>query len=325
MITYTNIYNVPAVMCDIAMYLYENGYTGGTYEPEDKVISATTLIKPVRMIVLEIQNRGKDRTVDVSDILASSRGTAEHKVLSDALEWANKTKGKNWRYEVRTEKKVKGWIVTGEFDYGQNGAIGDLKNTSTFTWMEMVAERRWWKKNAEFASIEEMQRHAPKTFEKAMQLSIYKWLNHDVTVNEGEICFNFTDWRRSDMLKNDKYPNSRSKGIVISPLISESKIQRFVEDKIELIDDILSGKKELPYCTGYESGSNELWEKPTLWKYYKDPKKTSRSTKNYTNEHEAMERARKEGGIVKKVRGEVRRCDYCNVRNVCEQYREIST
>ena len=63
----------------------------------------------------------------------------------------------------------------------------------------------------------------------------------------------------------------------------------------------------------------DLWRDAPVWKYYKDPAKTARSTKNYDNKEEANLRAAQEGGIVLEKPGEVRACNYCAALPVCQQ------
>ena len=72
----------------------------------------------------------------------------------------------------------------------------------------------------------------------------------------------------------------------------------------------------LPQCT-----DEELWASQTTYKYYKNPNKLDRSTKNFNNMDEALVRKSADGdvGIIKEVRGEVKACRYCPVVNVCNQ------
>ena len=73
---------------------------------------------------------------------------------------------------------------------------------------------------------------------------------------------------------------------------------------------------ELPECT-----KEELWASETKYKYYKNPNKLDRSTKNFDTMDEALIRKSDDGdvGIIKTVPGEVKACRYCSVVGVCNQ------
>ena len=61
--------------------------------------------------------------------------------------------------------------------------------------------------------------------------------------------------------------------------------------------------------------------KNSTYKYYKNPQKTDRSTKNFDNLAEANLRMIDDGnvGTVLTVKGEVKRCHYCAAFTVCKQ------
>ena len=73
---------------------------------------------------------------------------------------------------------------------------------------------------------------------------------------------------------------------------------------------------DIPKCT-----DEELWRKPAKWKYYKDPNKTKRSTKNFDNPGDAHAYRQSNGsfGIVVETPGEVVACKYCPAFPVCTQ------
>ena len=78
----------------------------------------------------------------------------------------------------------------------------------------------------------------------------------------------------------------------------------------------------LPLCT-----AEDLWATgDPVFKYYKDPAKTSRSTKNFKTSYEANERLVKDGsvGLVKEVKPKPKACNYCNARSVCTQYSDMA-
>ena len=75
-------------------------------------------------------------------------------------------------------------------------------------------------------------------------------------------------------------------------------------------------ESELPECT-----EDELWRSDPAYKYYKNPQKMSRSTKNFDNLHDANLRLAEDGGvgIVVTVPGEVKACKTCAAFNLCTQ------
>ena len=79
-------------------------------------------------------------------------------------------------------------------------------------------------------------------------------------------------------------------------------------------------QETLPECT-----DEELWATPTVFKYYKNPSKLDRSTKNFDTLDAANARLASEGsvGIINEVKGQVKACTYCNALNVCNQAKQL--
>jgi hypothetical protein len=149
------------------------------------------------------------------------------------------------------------------------------------------------------------------------QGSIYKWLAPDrITDNKVSIQFIFTDWSAANAARDSKYPQSR----VLTkdyPLWSTDQTEHYIKDKLQAVTNLLDkSQEELPQCT-----SEELWESKTKYKYYKNPAKTARATKNFDSLEEANLRLSNDGmvGTIKTVRGEVKACRYCEVVDICDQ------
>jgi hypothetical protein len=152
------------------------------------------------------------------------------------------------------------------------------------------------------------------------QMSIYKWLNSDkIKKPTGIIHFIFTDWSKQKAYQDRQYPQQR----VLSKeytLMTLEETEEFIKSKLKEIDKALemynkTGK--LPICS-----DEELWKDPDMWKYYKK-KSANRATKIYYTEEEAYQRLTLEGqGEVRFFKGEPKRCNYCNVREYCDQYKE---
>ena len=97
---------------------------------------------------------------------------------------------------------------------------------------------------------------------------------------------------------------------------------------IEVVEDFLRNKvreikqyqdadeKDMPPCT-----PEDVWQKPTVYAYYKNPNSSGRSTANFGSHAEALTRKAKDGDVGRiDVRpGKVGFCTYCPGRAICKQ------
>lgn len=291
------------------------------YDHEDDVISVTSLMKSTRQLVLASRMPPTDGVVDVASLVSSRMGTAIH----DAIEksWLNPTEtlkalGHPKRVyenivinptaeeiknnpkaipiymEQRSYKEIEGIKVSGKFDFVGEGMVQDFKSTSVWNYMNQ---------------------NSVESYKK--QLSLYRWLNPEIiTKDRGLIHYLFTDWSAMQARSTKLYPESRVFTQAFS-LMSLEESESFVRQKIlafkkykEVTED------KIPLCT-----DEDLWRKEAKWKYYKDPNKLGRSTKNFDTQSEALNRFVDDGsiGIVKEVPGQVVKCKYCNAFSICSQ------
>lgn len=288
-------------------------------------VSATSLIKPVRQFVLN--EKLPNTEVDVSSLIASRMGTAIHNSaemswldkdnLTEALTLAgypnrviqlvkvNPTKEELSEnpdiipvfLEQRVGKEIDGFNISGKFDMVLNGDLYDYKSTSVYTYINNSNSQKY---------IE--------------QASIYRYLNPEIITGDTiTILFIFTDWSQAAQYSNPNYPDSRLKSVSY-PLMSLQETERFIKNKIAEIKRTRTLEiSELPLCS-----DEDLWVDPTKWKYYKDPNKTARSTKNFDEPSAAYAyKASKGEGMVLEVRGKVKACNYCNARPICTQYEQL--
>lgn len=287
------------------------------YDYEDNVISATTLLKPIRQIVLSQRLNKEDVAVDISNLVSSRMGTAIHTAIEKA--WLNPSKAlADLGYppklierikvnpdivnkgdipvymEKRSYKQVGKYKVSGKFDFVAEGKVQDFKSTSVFTYLNQS-----------------------NAYKYSLQGSIYRWLNPDIiTQDTMTIHYVFTDWNKMEATRNKDYPANR----VLSQqytLMSVAQTDSYVKSIIANIDKYKDvPEAELPYCT-----DEDLWRKPTVWKYYKNPNKLERSTKNFESQSDALVQYVKDGsvGIVKEVKGQVVACRYCSAFALCSQ------
>ncbi len=313
--------NVSAVPLSLAVFLATDTYD---HNDDPNTISATSLLKPIRQIVLSARVPQEDAVVDLIQMVASRMGTAIHDAIErswtenhntalEALGYPKKVIEKirinpskedltddciPIYLEQRAYKKVGRFQVSGKFDFVGEGRVEDFKTTSTFTAINNTNDEKY-----------------------VQQGSIYRWLNPDIiTKDEMAIQFIFTDWSKAKAMQDPNYPQNRIQQRVFM-LKSVNETQAFVERKLAQIEQYWDAdENELPRCT-----DEELWRSEPVFKYYKNPASTKRSTKNFDNQQDAMLRYIEDGsvGLVKEVPGQVTACKYCPAFSICSQKDEL--
>lgn len=313
MTQYTNQTELPV---PVAVWLAHDDY-----EHSEAGLSATSLLKPIRQVILTQRVPEGEGIVDISSLIKSSIGTAihdaiEHSWRSEKLPETLASLGvpekiiKRVRInpeqiengptipmhlELRTAKDVLGVKITGKFDFVDDGHLIDFKTTSTFAYTS-----------------------GNKDDDYILQGSIYRWLNPDIITDEFmSIVFIFTDWQKTRYLSDPRnYPRSQ---IVARhfKMLPASEVQLYVENRVRQLQ-FYSDKPEaeLPLCT-----DKELWRKADQFKYYKNPQKMTKSTANFETLGEANQRYLDDGavGVVKIVKGGVSACLYCSAYTMCTQ------
>lgn len=309
--------NTSSVPLSLAVFLVTDNYD---HDQDENTISATSLIKPLRQIVLSARVPEDVTPVDLVNLVPSRMGSAIH----DAIErsWKDNyhialehlgypkrviekvrinpkpeelTDGVLPIYmEQRVKKTVGKFTVTGKYDFIGDGRVEDFKSTSTYTAMNNTNDEKYiW------------------------QGSIYRWLNPKIiTRDEMAIQFIFTDWSKAKTMQDPKYPQQRIQQRIL-PLKSIQETDAFVTRKLNQIEQYWDATEEqLPSCT-----DADLWRSEPVFKYYKNPEKRTRSTKNFDNRHDAQLRYIEDGsvGIVVEQPGQVTACKYCPAFAVCSQ------
>lgn len=285
------------------------------YDERENTISTTTLLKPIRQIVLARQNKDNLKIMDVDNLIAVSMGSALHDSVEQA--WKNKDKAveamvslgisdhqatkiyDDIQFEERLEKEVGNWIVTGKYDMVTQGMIADIKSSSVYGYM--LGSSDWQYK---------------------MQMSIYRWLDPKlITEDIGMNLYIFTDWSKMKALQDRQYPQARiqTKEHVLETV---DKVDKFVKNKLSLIDKYIKepDQSKIPECT-----SEELWQTPTKYAYYKNGNTSGRATKLFDDYKEATLYQIKQGGIgvIEERQGKVKACQYCSVANLCDQRKKL--
>ena len=310
---YTNSTNIPLA---VAVFLATDDYD---YEPN--TVSATSLLKPIRQFILAKRVAKDDMLVDIGSMVSSRMGSAIHTAIEKA--WMNPEKAltalgypnkvaKNIvinpneikpgqipiYMEQRAYRELQGYTISGKYDFVGEGKVQDFKSTSVYTYLNQTNKEKY-----------------------QLQGSIYRWLNPEIiTKNTMDIHFFFTDWNKKDSLSNPSYPPNRVLSQSI-PLLSLNETENFVRNKLSEISKYKSVPEiELPHCT-----DEELWRKETIYKYYRNPANTARSTKNFKTYVGALNQYVKDGsvGLVQEVKGTVSACKYCNAFALCSQAQQL--
>lgn len=310
--------NVSEVPLALAVFLASDNYD---FNNDPKTISATTLLKPLRQIILPSRIPPGQGLVNLADMMSNRMGAAIHDGIERA--WLNNYKAAMqalgypekvisrvkinppmgqplepedipFYLEQRLTRKVGDWTVTGKFDFVGDGIVQDFKSTSTFTYKKQV-----------------------NAVKHTQQGSIYRWLNPSlITKDEMQIHYIFTDWKASLAKTDPNYPSNRFHTQTFN-LVSLEETEAWIKGRLSLIEQYWDApEQDIPICD-----DTELWRTEPQFKYYKNPEKTSRSTKNFDTRHDAMLRLIEDGsvGIVKEVPGQVTACKYCAAFAACSQ------
>jgi hypothetical protein len=334
----TNYLNESGVPLSVAVYLATDHY-----DHNPNTVSATKLLKPVRQIILPRRVPQELNSVDVLSMLKSRTGTSIHDGIErawvgghykqamvklghpqsvvDRIVVNSKELLESYGYdersledlpmytgelpkhpipvfmEVRGYRDFMGKTISGKFDFCGDGRLEDTKTTGVFTWI-----------------------YGSKTEDYQLQGSIYRWLHPKIiTQDEMAIQFIFTDWKAFEAKTNKNYPPRATEQQII-PLLSLDDTEQFIANKLSVIEQFIDADEEsIPRCT-----DSELWRKPPVYKYYRDPAAFhagKRSTKNFDTSAEAFARLQKDGnkGVVIERPGEVVACKYCSAFPVCTQ------
>ena len=311
---YANVSNVPL---SLAVFLATDNYD---YSDDDNTLSATALIKPLRQLVLSNRVNVEDAAADLIGMLQSRMGSAIHDAIERAWKENHVEALKILGYppkiierfrinpkpeeitpdiipvymEQRAKKKVGKYTISGKFDFVGDGRVEDFKSTSVFTAINNTNDEKY-----------------------ILQGSIYRWLNPQlITKDEMAIQFIFTDWSAARARSEANYPQQRTMQRIL-PLKSIQETDAFVRRKLTLLDQYWDAPEaDIPHCT-----DEDLWRSAPVFKYYKNPTKMTRSTKNFDTQQEAFMRKAEDGnvGVVIEQPGQVTACKYCPAFSACKQ------
>lgn len=324
------ITNTHGISLPLAVWLLHDDYD---YHNEPNYISATTLLKSTKQIILSRRIASADREADVSDFISARFGHAVHDAVEQAWRRSGKRAMKALGYpdhiadniainptqeemdadpnmipiwiERRSYRKITingvEYTVGGKFDKVIDGRLFDTKTTSVWSYIK-----------------------GSKDEDYGLQGGIYKWLNHDqpsqITSDHIYIQFVFTDWQRMMAKRTPGYPPIK---ILEHPVLmpSDDDVDSYIRGKLQELSRLWDAPEDkLPDCT-----DKELWRSEPSFKFYLDPEKAkdpdARATKNNDTMAEALAYQASKGGrgvIVTKL-GEPKACEYCPAFDVCKQ------
>lgn len=297
----------------------------------DNYISVTTLMRPLRQIVLPRRIPPEKQISDVQDFISRKMGHAIHDSIEKAWTTNPERAMKSLGFpdaiiarirvnptddeirampdiipvflEQRAMAVIDGFTIGGKYDMVSDGIVNDYKSTSVWGWVKGTRDE-----------------------DHVRQMSLYRWIDSKqelpkIDQDFGRVNYIFTDWAKMMLRSTPGYPTSRVMHKDI-PLWSVDQTEAWVRAKLAQIQANWNTPEDrLPECT-----DEELWRSAPQFKYFSDVLKSqdpnARSTKNFDSLSEAnnfMVNDKGGKGIVITKPGEVKACAYCAAFNGCTQ------
>lgn len=314
----TNMHNVGVAL---AAWLAYDGYD---YNDDPYTISATTLMRPTKQTILAARVPPQDSSEDIVGRVSSAMGTAIHDSIESvwitpeklekaltALGWPEKLRKRVLvnptpeqlkeadkpipiYVELRGHRKIGKWTISGKMDITVDSEVQDFKSTTAFSYMK-----------------------GNRVDDYRKQGSIYRWIHRDIITKDTiTIHYIIRDYSAAQGYQ-DNYPPAAAFSKTYE-LASMAETERFIQSKVNELEQLWDAPEEaMERCS-----EDDLWMSPPTYKYYKDPAKKARSTKNFDNMADAQTYKASKGkgaGVIDVVYGEARACRYCPAFAVCKQ------
>jgi hypothetical protein len=297
----TNKSNLPKVI--------ERAVINDPYDSSGSNISATRLIAPPRIRVLEMRNWDLIED-DVSNRIFSLLGQSVHHILERSklkVDLAER------RLFYKDDKITNGWTLSGQFDLlSRQGDLTDFKVTSAWAALDALTNGKDEWEN-QLNVLDFLCRKNQKT------LTRYK---KEVKVKSLNIMAILRDWSKLKVMQSDNYPR---KQVVMIPIRrwSEEEQENYVQARIKLHQDA-EKSDQLPLCT-----AKERWRKENSYALMLDNRKTAKRVLPTREEMDMYMKENKyvEGQGCKVVfrAGEDVRCQhYCSVNQFCSHFMNVS-
>lgn len=316
----TRLTNTAGVDLSAAVWLAHDDYD---YVDKPNYISVTTLIRPLRQIILGARARQliqqTDAPVgDVMDFFKSRLGQNLHTGVEVAWKENYRNSMKRLGYpsrvidmvrinpdteepdtipvytEQRTERVIEGYTVGGKIDLIIEGRLRDVKSTTVFKYQAQSGVGKW-----------------------RLQGSLYRWLNPG-KVTHGELLVQYLllDWSRAFASRDPKYPAHPAPHRVVE-LMTVEETEKWTRNKLRLLTQYADAPEDtIPDCP-----DEDLWRTDPVHKYYANPEKTDgRSTKNFDDLGTAQLHLSQQGkGVIITKPGLVKACNFCEGAALCSQ------
>ena len=276
--------------------------------PREGKLSTTTIIGSVKQALMAIKYSSEETgPEDVSNLIASAKGTAMHNGLTAALQAYDS----NYVCEKRIEREVDDWKISGEFDVlTPDKQIKDFKFVSNYNIKKLIEDKQALQPEW---TLEDMYTKAPTYFKYVAQLSIYRYLLNDPEVKMyGSILFSLNNG--SDM---GKYTIDQE---VTFPLRPMEEVHEFLVDRVKQIKAHIAAGT-IPPCSDVERGYTAgEWKLSRVGSTGKE--QTVRGSK-CNSAAELSEFIRLNGRPGDKqiiIPAKYALCGYCKFKTVCDQY-----
>lgn len=267
----TNKHNLPEA--------FVNAVTWNSRTPNPKRFSVTDLISPPQIRQLKIKH-WEQLTDDVSDRLWALLGNSVHYVLE-------KGSPKESLSEEKLAFEIDGNLIVGIPDIYHNKQIHDYKVTSVYSFI--LGDKAEWEQ----------------------QLNVNGWLFNKAgfIVEALKIYAILRDWKKSDALRDYKYPQIPFQAVDI-PLWSVDAMELFIRARIEAhnADKVLCSDKE-------------RWMRPKTYAVKAEDKKKALRVFNTMEEaKKALPTLKGKNLTIEERKGAYIRCEsYCPVSEFCPQ------
>ena len=276
--------------------------------PREGKLSTTTIIGSVKQALMAIKYSSEETgPEDVSNLMASAKGTAMHNGLTAALQ----AYASNYVCEKRIEREVDDWKISGEFDVlTPDKQIKDFKFVSNYNIKKLIEDKQALQSEW---TLEDMYTKAPTYFKYVAQLSIYRYLLNDPEVKMyGSILFSLNNG--SDM---GKYTIDQE---VTFPLRPMEEVHEFLVDRVKQIKAHIAAGT-IPPCSDVERGYTAgEWKLSRVGSTGKE--QTVRGSK-CNSAAELSDFIRLNGRPGDKqiiIPAKYALCGYCKFKTVCDQY-----
>ena len=294
---YTNASNLPQAIL--------RAVTNDPYSSKGSNISATRLIAPPRIRVLEMRNWDLLKE-DVSDKIFALLGQSVHHIIQRSKQRVDLSER---RLFYKDDKITNGWTLSGSFDYlERDGRLIDYKVTSAWATLNALTNPKPEWEN-QLNVLDFLCRKNQKT------LTSY---SKPIKVRSLSIMAILRDWSKLQVLKSDTYPRKQVVMIPVRRWTPEEQ-DDYIKARIKLHQDSEKASK-LPLCT-----AKERWRQEDVYALMLDGRKSAKRLLPTKEEMDQYLKANKliEGKGCKVVfrKGEDIRCmHYCRVNEFCDYY-----